>query len=330
MPSNRCRRGFTLTEILLAAGILGVGLTMVASVFPISVDQNRRSVDLTHSAMCARNVAATLRARRTAYSNGRGVVACIRYCPNSSGTSTTLGTTSVPLTNVIALGTGPALPDEFSVYNPYSFLYEQGTVVSTTTSFSHMYKVGTSTLVGSAPPPSPAPHPSLGDYFAIVYATTLSSTPRIGPFRLTIVVYRSYYGGGLPPTNYSWGDTAGTATATSSQVGAGDFIIDPNPYRGEAYMIDAITYGSTSPSPSDLTNDPLWYQHHALVWLAPGMPCLPLDGTAATAEPKGGPGTGSTTVYNPPTYYTPTVGTGSAKWKVLPQAVAVFHTLIGD
>ena len=55
--------GFTLTEVLMAVGILGVGLTMVASIFPVAVDQSRRSQDQTSAALCARSVAAMLRVR---------------------------------------------------------------------------------------------------------------------------------------------------------------------------------------------------------------------------------------------------------------------------
>ena len=48
-PRKR-RDAFTLTEMLMAAGILGIGLTMVASIFPVAVDQSRRSRDLTMAA----------------------------------------------------------------------------------------------------------------------------------------------------------------------------------------------------------------------------------------------------------------------------------------
>ena len=65
MASGRKRRaGFTLTEMLMAAGILGIGLTMVASIFPVAVDQSRRSRDQTMAALCARTVMARARADR--------------------------------------------------------------------------------------------------------------------------------------------------------------------------------------------------------------------------------------------------------------------------
>ena len=71
MASGRKRRaGFTLTEMLMAAGILGIGLTMVASIFPVAVDQSRRSRDLTMAALCARSVMAQTRAGQNAIYNG--------------------------------------------------------------------------------------------------------------------------------------------------------------------------------------------------------------------------------------------------------------------
>jgi len=40
--TGKARAGFSLMEILMAVGILGVGMTMVASVFPVAVDQSLR------------------------------------------------------------------------------------------------------------------------------------------------------------------------------------------------------------------------------------------------------------------------------------------------
>ena len=71
MASGRKRRAaFTLIEMLMAAGILGIGLTMVASIFPVAVDQSRRSRDQTLAALCARSVMARARADRSAIYNG--------------------------------------------------------------------------------------------------------------------------------------------------------------------------------------------------------------------------------------------------------------------
>ena len=62
-PRKR-RAAFTLIEMLMAAGILGIGLTMVASIFPVAVDQSRRSRDQTMAALCARSAMARARADR--------------------------------------------------------------------------------------------------------------------------------------------------------------------------------------------------------------------------------------------------------------------------
>ena len=43
--SNRCSGGFTLTELLLAIGILAVGLSMSAALFPAAIRQTRGSMD---------------------------------------------------------------------------------------------------------------------------------------------------------------------------------------------------------------------------------------------------------------------------------------------
>jgi prepilin-type N-terminal cleavage/methylation domain-containing protein len=64
MHRAESQRGFTLTEVLMAVGILGVGLTMVASIFPVAVDQSRLSRDQTCAALCARSGAAMMRIRR--------------------------------------------------------------------------------------------------------------------------------------------------------------------------------------------------------------------------------------------------------------------------
>lgn len=80
MPGTRGRRpAFTLTEVLMAVGILGVGLTMVASIFPVAVDQSRRSREITQAALCARSASAMIRVLRNDLVNwsrnkGAGVV----------------------------------------------------------------------------------------------------------------------------------------------------------------------------------------------------------------------------------------------------------------
>jgi len=98
-PRKR-RAAFTLTEVLMAAGILGIGLTMVASIFPVAVDQSRRSRDQTMAALCARSVSAMLRANRTA---------TVQWLNNLNTMSVYDVTTS--------------FPEALRVYKPTTFLY---------------------------------------------------------------------------------------------------------------------------------------------------------------------------------------------------------------
>ena len=101
-PRKR-RAAFTLTEMLMAAGILGIGLTMVASIFPVAVDQSRRSRDQTMAALCARSVSAMLRADRTKISKW------LSWLPNTSVTDEGVGVS--------------VFPNNLRVYKPATFLY---------------------------------------------------------------------------------------------------------------------------------------------------------------------------------------------------------------
>jgi len=104
VASGRKRRaGFTLTEMLMAAGILGIGLTMVASIFPVAVDQSRRSRDQTMAALCARTVMARARADRNK------IYDWLRGRPEA-------------YLNILA-GSGGNFPVEHIVYRPSVFLY---------------------------------------------------------------------------------------------------------------------------------------------------------------------------------------------------------------
>lgn len=98
--------GFTLTEILMAVGILGVGLTMVATIFPVAVNQNRRSVEMTQAALYARSVYAMMRARR------KDVLEKIRTKEDAN--PTTLDAFRLDASDI---------PSKFNVYHPYAFEY---------------------------------------------------------------------------------------------------------------------------------------------------------------------------------------------------------------
>lgn len=62
ISSRRRGSGFTLVEVLLAMGILAVGLAAVASIYPIAVLQQRRALDEMNSTIVGQNVLQTLQA----------------------------------------------------------------------------------------------------------------------------------------------------------------------------------------------------------------------------------------------------------------------------
>ena len=105
MRSRESQRGFTLTEVLMAVGILGVGLTMVASIFPVAVDQSRLSRDQTYAALCARSGAAMIRIMRN------DILAALRDRDH----------TMQDLSSLPAVAN--SLSDASTIYDPAWFLY---------------------------------------------------------------------------------------------------------------------------------------------------------------------------------------------------------------
>jgi prepilin-type N-terminal cleavage/methylation domain-containing protein len=61
----RPRRGFTLAELLIAVAILGVGLSMIATVFPAAMRENQRSTDDVLGSIICQNGLAVVKARFT-------------------------------------------------------------------------------------------------------------------------------------------------------------------------------------------------------------------------------------------------------------------------
>jgi prepilin-type N-terminal cleavage/methylation domain-containing protein len=317
----RSTPGFTLTEILMAVGILGVGLTMVASVFPVAVETSRRSNEVTMTALCARSVAASLRARRGGSS---GVAYKLRDYFKANGTDTTGKLKDMPVEicdftekNVDAPLKG-VLPDDVREYNPPSFLYEQNTTGIRT----RVYNVPSTPSLISSVIPNPTTVPFVlplwtqGNYVAVVYATPINNASTItstnGPWRITIVVYRSAGGFNVTqltqgyPRDKGWNDDPqkmpyysrdlkGTLVGNIPnfylrlKLGPGEYMIDRNICRGEAYMIDSVK----SPETTTPTIAPATYK----------------TATNTTVLP-----------------YT----TATSSWYVLPGAVAVYHTIIGD
>lgn len=322
------RRGFSLTEILMAVGILGIGMTMVASIYPVAVDQTRRGTDATMAALCARSMAALLRARRSNFvmsaSGCRGYFKTL--LSNTDGTSVNnrerpaefgITDTSTPpadfgITDASANAMG--IKQNMRVYNPNVFLYEAG----------KRYVVDT-------PVVNPFwPMWNAGNYVAVVYITPIvpqakrsdtanictSSAPHYnnaqGPWRVTIVVFKSRghvasgdntlhaQGDTLHPRARTWYEASvGLGSEPPFAAGGGDFIIDRSPHAGEAYLIDSV----------DVTIAKKNTAGTYPIYLACGKRADYKDTSSVAA---------------------PNVYSGTTKWCVLPGAVMAFHTIIGD
>jgi hypothetical protein len=135
----------------MAAGILAVGLSMVASVFPVAVDQSRQAREATEAAFCARSVMAQMRADRvTSLGNARLL----------SNRQPFYG-----MTKEFWPATGK-MSDSTCTYNPDLFLYEKDRTWPT----GDMNRW------------------SMGNYTADVFATAFKDG---GPWRVTVLVYRS-------------------------------------------------------------------------------------------------------------------------------------------
>ncbi len=98
---RRQTSGFTLTEVLMAVGILGIGVTMVATIFPVAISQSRQSDLATQAALHARGLNAGLRIQRQPIA---------KYCHDQVNRSVSLNNRS-------------EWPSHFRGYAPRDFLY---------------------------------------------------------------------------------------------------------------------------------------------------------------------------------------------------------------
>ena len=233
MNRARCQRdGFTLTEILMAVGVLTIGLTMVATVFPVAIDQNRRSYDLTQASLCARNVAATMRLKRSE------VLKMIR---GTTDNTKVVQVANVPLNNVTAL------PEKLIDYDPKWFLYNIQTDTTKGTSWDRTYEnvVSHTATVPDWNAGQFRPRVYIARVPVVATGTTAPLWAARGPYRVSIVVFRSR--GRDPGTSM--------AAGTADSVVAGDYVVDmtmlltqatPTPTaatvtsRGEAYLVDHV------------------------------------------------------------------------------------------
>ena len=292
---HQSHRGFSLTEVLMAAGILGVGMTMVASVFPVAVDQSRQSSDTTMAALSARSVAAVMRTRRKRVLN---------WCREEDTTS---GRDPRDTTTIIG---HEAMPNLLRCYNPHRFLYPPAASYQVEDR-ERTYK-------------SNDTHQelwSMGSYVPVVFATPMNtlissgSEVSEGPWRITIAIYKSR---GLSPAAMvqpgSTEDIPFVPWSDSERRGLGDpgdYIMDVNDvtspqtnFRGEAYKVSRIATGRRPDDPFDDSIFPV----------------------AALEDPEDDDGT----AYAADRDVDVSPRGEVHDWLSLRGAIAVYHTILGD
>ena len=309
-PLRRGRAGFTLTEILMATGILGIGLTMVASVFPVAVDQSRRSQDATLAALSARSVAAAIRAQR------EKILPYLRRNAREKMIELT--------TNQRA-----RIPISMRNYNPSFFLYYRE---DPNVALPPVTGGGTARPIHKYARKyfnSPGELWMAGGYIPVVFATPLNADSG-APWLLTIAIYKSQ--GGVPfnldaqgvnSVKYlkHWGWTSGSSMPCRGTPGT--YVINwaadgtsslpslnaARVFHGEAYLIERV-----DKTPGQPTIDELILFAAATNW------------QDKTPKPP----------TNVPATFTFNGGVAPDKMQLirdcitLPGAIAVYHTVVGD
>ncbi len=170
MAQRRHRAGgFTLTEVLMAVGILGIGMTMVATIFPVAVNQSREADISTQAALQARSIGAYMRMQKDdlAEEAHRRVAAVFTWPTNN-------------------LASWSGWKGEFGMYAPNEFLYQRNRSYS-----------GGANPWGSG---HLAPQLVVGAVDAGGTSTRIK-----GPWRVAIVLYRAR-GDEPTPQNYASGE----------------------------------------------------------------------------------------------------------------------------
>jgi len=322
--TRRSPRGFSLTEILMAVGILGIGLSMVATIFPVAVDQTRRATDSTMSALCARSVAAMMRANRGNFVNAHRTYFNQLFADAAKTNDRERPAEFAVVQNVADLNTTKWNPGivwglnttefiiakDMRVYNPNMFLYEAGrrylTESPVTDPFWPQWNAGNYVPVIYVTPIVPVANRS---YNGSSNSGTDIYNNTSGPWRVTIVVFKSRGTEKMHPRTRSWYENAKPASGDlyygipTWAAGAGDYVIDRGRHAGEAYLIDQVhtdPLKTISGLPGTLADPP--------IFLACGL-------TASGTKQA----------------YAKTVDFNANKiWYPLPGAVAVYHTIIGD
>jgi len=362
-PLRRCRAGFTLTEILMATGILGIGLTMVASVFPVAIDQSRRSQEITMAALSARSVAAAMRANR-------GVL--LPWLRKTARGDSTGDATWPPWE--ITRNQWAKVPGTTRSYNPSFFLYYSGDVSNenvtrnpadpgiipprhdVTRTYVNFQRGASGSGIISTGLDSTGVVWMAGGYVPVVIATPLDrnrplNNPMIGgPWLLTIVIYKSQ---GMPPPSVdymaceqpgpdgtkrpdrymkAWICKEVTKEGTTGypfRGAAGMYVLN---WEGDNTAIASGTNPSRTPKrriAADWLNAGYHGEAYLLESVTPGTDPSGLLDTMAfaatgTADTPGTPGKPAT--YN--SVWQPP--TKVVQCVTLPGAIAVYHTVIGD
>jgi len=318
----------------------------------VAVDQTRRANDSTMAALCARSMAATIRAKRAEFVNAHrtyfsGLMTNTtkvndRERPAEFGVAQIEADLTTTLRNPGLVWSSTTenniISKNMMVYNPNMFLYEAGRRYN-------IYAPGT-----YATPPANIPGPfwpmwNAGNYVPVVYVTPIvrpdsrayndnTGTNSLyntdgGPWRVTIVVFKSRghtigftygtthsAGDALHPRTKTWNQNAKVATIgePTFAAGAGDYVIDRTRHSGEAYLID-FAY-------TDITKTT---QIGGRSSNADNPPLFLACGASASGA-RAALTTVSLTATSAGSWNTPTTGL----WYPLPGAVAVFHTIIGD
>lgn len=141
------RRAFTLTEVMLAIVILGIGVISIAALFPAGIAQQRMTVDETIASSVANNAISIIRAKVRPEYFGQFIVPPPDFHPTVQGDfawsrpafyfrDTDIGTTIVPRGSISIFGTSAQLtntdsevlwnPGYFGAAGPPPFIITQG------------------------------------------------------------------------------------------------------------------------------------------------------------------------------------------------------------
>jgi prepilin-type N-terminal cleavage/methylation domain-containing protein len=358
--TRRSRRGFSLTEILMAVGILGIGLTMVASIFPVAVDQTRRANESTMAALCARSAAATIRATRTSFVNAHrnyfratmtsadANVIYDRERPAEFGVLKANADLTITRRNpgLVSTTADTIIAKNMRVYNPNMFLYEAGRRYETTLptalveneKFWPMWNAGNYVPVIYVTPIVPPDKRTQNDAATTAGAAVAGIYNHSGgPWRVTIVIFKSRGttypstiststsypdGDRLHPRTKSWYQNARPDKDTTWVKGPSGTGSDEPTFiaGGGNYVIDRTRHSGECYM--------IDFAHTDLQKTVAGV--AGNDITPPIFLACGNTASGVQFAFATPTLAATSATTAAGMWYPLPGAIAAFHTIIGD